>query len=131
MRLIVFLIIACVAGIGAASADNSSFQRSCSNVNLLLQEFNVWIQAECKNGNGGINWTEIALPGMHNSNGNLSHDRNPSSSFQRSCHDAWLEWEHGWVNLVAICGDGRGGERQSSIYVDDIHNRNGFLVYGW
>ncbi len=78
------------------------------------------MQAECSNGNGGIIWSELTLSSYHNDHGNLIRDGNPSSSFQRSCRQARLEWDNNAIKLVAVCGDGRGGERQSSIYVHDM-----------
>jgi len=130
MRIVIFIFVIMFAGLGTAFAKNSSFHRSCDRINLHTEDYNVWIQADCGDGNGGFNYSEIALTGVHNFHGKLVFNNKGTSSFQRSCRNAYLEWEHGWVRLVATCGDGKGGERTSGVFINNIHNQNGWLIKG-
>lgn len=131
MHLFILLGTILLLGTSAASASGSSFQRSCTNIDLIMEQFNAWIVADCKNGSGGYQNSRVAITGVHNKFGRLMTDNKGVSAFQRSCREAWLEWDHGWVQLVAKCGDGRGGEQQSRVYIDNIHNKNGWLIWEW
>nr|WP_321445917.1 CVNH domain-containing protein [uncultured Cohaesibacter sp.] len=119
-----FLIVAA----GSAHAAGSSFQRSCSSIQLQLEQYNAWIVADCKNGYGGIQNSRVAIEGIENRFGQLRYESSGTSSFQRSCREAWLEWSHDAVWLHAYCGDGNGGERKSSIEIRNIENQHGWLI---
>ena len=129
MRLILFATLFLATVGGSAIAAESSFQRSCSNIDLDLENNNAWIVADCGDGTGRDKPAEIAIRGVHNTNGQLTGNADFSSSFQRSCRDAYLEWNDNSVILFATCGNGRGSEIRSSIYLLNIHNRFGTLTY--
>ena len=129
MRLIILATLFMATAIGSSLAAPSSFQRSCSNIDLNLESNNAWIVADCGDGSGRDRPAEIAIRGIYNDHGRLRLGNDFSSSFQRSCRDVVLDVNQNDVGIVATCGDGNGGEIRDSISIQNIHNRNGTLVY--
>lgn len=112
---------------GDASAKSSSFQKSCSGIDLDITDQDVWIVADCGDGNGRFVNTRIELRGINNGHGFLNKKGNGASSFQRSCDDIYLEWNDFSVKLNARCDNGNGGVNQTFLYINNIENRFGTL----
>ncbi|WP_110973024.1 mannose-binding lectin [Pseudomonas huaxiensis] len=110
-----------------AQAAPSTFQNSCRNIELQTDSNEVSIHAECRTRSGDYNATAIELVGVSNEYGTLRGRGDAPSSFQNSCRNVQLRYNPQEVDIAAICEDGKGGEKNTSITLHDIENNDGNL----
>ena len=110
-----------------AQAAPSTFQNSCRNIELHTDSDEVAIHAECRTRNGDYNATAIELLGISNEYGTLRGRGDSASSFQNSCRNVQIRFNAQDVDIAAICEDGKGGEKNTSISLQDIENNDGNL----
>lgn len=110
-----------------AQAAPSTFQNSCRNIELYTDANEVSIHAECRTRAGRYNATAIELVGISNQYGTLKGRGEAPSSFQNSCRNIRIRHNERAVDIAATCKDGRGGEKNTSIPLQDIENNDGHL----
>lgn len=111
-----------------AQAAPPTFQNSCRNIELLVDPSWVRLQAECRTRDGGYNRTSFRLLGISNEHGTLRRLDSEPSSFQKSCDDILLHTSAEEVKVTAVCEDGRGGTKRTSILVYNVDNIDGKLT---
>src|SRR4051794_16366514 len=115
------LLSAALFGIaGGASAQESTFQQSCSRIGVAGST----VSADCRRINGAYTRTSIRLAGIENINGQLRHTGAPTS-YQQTCTDIGIEGDV----LFATCRRIDGGYQQSSLRLLRIENIDGQLQY--
>lgn len=109
-----------------ASAKPSTFQQTCNKATLAVSDQSVILKASCQKGDGGA-WVaaSIELTGIANMPAGLAYTGEPHSTFQRSCTNIKVAR----ALISATCQDGRGGTREGSIAIQNIHNIDGVLKY--
>ncbi|MEC4984696.1 MAG: CVNH domain-containing protein [Oscillatoria sp. PMC 1068.18] len=108
------------------SAAPSTFYKSCQNSKIITLGRDAFLQADCRKINGKYNRSEIKLEGIYNDDGTLRFSGGKeSASFQRSCARISVQRS----TLSAICRKKNGQLRNTSIVLNDIHNRDGRLTY--
>ncbi|TDP46201.1 CVNH domain-containing protein [Zavarzinia compransoris] len=128
MRFALCTLAALLLGGGAASAAPSSFQRSCSDIQIEVSGSDAYLVAQCKDRQGRYRNTELLLLGYQNIDGTLKRQGYEGASFQRSCDQYWLDVSHEKVFLNGSCKRRNGSYRQSRIELQGIHNDNGQLI---
>ncbi|WP_161938178.1 mannose-binding lectin [Mastigocoleus testarum] len=109
-----------------ASAAPSTFQKTCRRSGIVSFRGNAYLQSSCRMINGRYKKSSIRLQGIYNDNGVLRFSGGrESASFQRSCRKIGVRGS----TLVASCRKRNGRYRNTSIRLNDIHNRNGRLTY--
>lgn len=114
----------------SASAQSSSFQRSCVNVYMEVDQFGTPVMAaDCYvsgASTAALNFSTLPINGIENRFGVLTQVGG-FSTFQNSCGDYQLDVRQDSVWLGAWCGNGRGEDLFTWIEVMDIHNQSGWL----
>ncbi|KAL8287768.1 hypothetical protein RB597_000085 [Gaeumannomyces tritici] len=121
----VFPLLLCLAAAAPQPATllRRSYTRSCDGCALSDTHY---LHCYCWSAGGRRVETEIDLDWcVTNSGGELAPKAN--GAFSKSCSHE--RWDEGTTNvLVAYCGDGRGGARDSKLDLNDfVHNSNGIL----
>jgi CVNH domain len=106
----------------AVQARPSTYQHSCREMAIDGDQ----LLATCRRQNGRWRETSIVLRGIENDNGRLRvGDTNYRSSYQNSCRKILVDSDR----LSATCRKRNGRWRDSSIRLDNLENRDGWLVY--
>ena len=106
--------------ISSASAKPSNFFSSCKGISIR----NDLLQATCRREDGSDNPTSLILEGINNINGTLVFQRGKKSNYFRSCGNIQIKND----TLSATCRAENGAERNTSLILNDISNKNGVLV---
>lgn len=108
----------------------STFQQTCSNITFKYGGGGqAMLEAMCLRADGSANATSVAIQGIGNQNGTLTHGSG-DSSFQKSCGDISIAVKDAnTVNLTALCRTSSGSSNSASIGLDGIKNNNGSLTY--
>lgn len=112
-----------------AWAASSSFQNSCQNITMNTTSEAVTFTADCRTQNGNYNTTSIQFRGLTNNNGRLQVERGAQTSYQHSCRDRGIRWNANKFWIRAICKTAAGEDREATLEIYNIENRNGRLVY--
>jgi hypothetical protein len=113
--------------VGTAYAQSSTFQLSCENIQLTVDQGGVRITANCRAMSGAWFYSEYQIPGIDNEDGRLRNRGYGPSSFQKSCRDIGLHWDDGKVELAAICRTIGGKERKTRTEIQNVGNFDGKL----
>lgn len=113
-----------------ASAASSSFQNSCRNIKLHSNDGGAWISAECRTRNGNFTPSTITINGLVNNDGRLQGRSGEPTSYHKSCKNRKISWNKEKVSISAVCRTRDGNERNTSIELLNIENRDGKLVRG-
>ncbi len=81
------------------------------------------MQASCRKVGGGYRRSSLTLQGITNLGGNLEYKAGQGSTFQRSCNKIRISKDI----LLANCRTRNGKVRRSTLRLNNIHNRNGYL----
>ena len=103
------------------------FQNSCRNIELQIDPSMVRIQTDCQTRNGGYTRSGIRVAGISNEFGSLRRLSNGPSPFQNSCDDIELHTSSDEVKISAICEDGRGSTKCTSVLIHGVDNAD-FVV---
>ena len=124
-----FLTAAFVCVAGAAFANPSTFQQTCSNIEFAYLGNDAGITATCLRTNGTPNATSATINGVGNNNGTLTQGSG-ASTFQQSCGniDIQITGTAG-VFVTALCRDDNGNSQSTSIEVIGLGNNDGTLSY--
>ena len=114
--------LACLIASAACAQKASTFQLSCSDVNVVGST----LSAKCRRLDGSYNKTFIMIPSLENIDGQLRFSgAGESSSYQNSCADAGIVGNR----LFARCRRIDGGYNRATILVPGIENADGALRY--
>jgi hypothetical protein len=102
-----------------ASAEPSSFYKSCKDISIQ----GATLQASCRKPDGSYLRSSLTLQGITNVDGNLEYLPGRESTFHRSCTNININRSL----LSGNCRTRNGELRRSTLRLNDIHNRNGFL----
>lgn len=116
----------------ASAQQASSFQKSCTNVRYAQQGGQAMIVADCRRKNGSMMSSSVAIRGIDNTEGDLTHTagpRNPST-FQRSCRNMSIRMGGpSGVQLAGSCRTSQGKYLNATTEIWDIVNNDGKLQY--
>lgn len=112
---------------GSASAAESTFQNSCSDIKLAAD--GMTITAQCKKNDGTPVPASYALQGVHNVDGKLSMGEG-ASTYQQTCDTVRLQHNAKMARLTAICKTKNGRPSNTQLPLTDINNIDGVLKQG-
>lgn len=116
-------------GIATPAAAASGFQNTCSNITFAyVAGSQAAVNAMCLRADGSANGTSLILIGIGNNNGTLVQSGG-ASTFQKSCGNIQITANAQGATLSALCRDGGGNSRATSIPLNNIGNNNGNLTY--
>jgi hypothetical protein len=127
-KTLVITLVLVAATTVAASAQTSSFQFTCSNIDFAYSGNDAAVTAVCLRRDGTPNKTQVLIKGISNQDGKLVQGSG-ASSFQKSCGNIQIEVDGPYVTLSALCRTMSGRSNETSIPLGGISNQNGQLTY--
>mgnify|MGYP000026495217 CR=1 FL=1 len=116
-------------GIATPAAAASGFQNTCSNISFAyVSGSQAALNAMCLKADGSANGSSLILKGIGNNNGVLVQGGG-ASTFQKSCGNIQITANAQGATLSALCRDGGGNSRATSLPLNNIGNNNGNLTY--
>jgi len=118
-----------MVGIATPAAAASGFQNTCSNITFAyVSGSQAALNAMCLKADGSANGASLVLKGISNQNGALVQGGG-ASTFQKSCGNIQITANAQGATLAALCRDGGGASRPTSLPLNNIGNNNGNLTY--